>query len=82
MVIGAGVIGLVDNVLRPILLSGRTQMNGLLVFISLLGGLAAFGLLGLVLGPIIMATTISFVDAYATERRGPESAIGNRGRNR
>ncbi|HTL01666.1 MAG TPA: AI-2E family transporter [Vicinamibacterales bacterium] len=67
--IGAGVVGLIDNILRPLLMSGRTQMNGLLVFISLLGGLATFGLLGLVLGPIIMATTISFVEAYATERR-------------
>jgi predicted PurR-regulated permease PerM len=67
--IGAGVVGLIDNVLRPILLSGRTRMNGLLVFISLLGGIAAFGLIGLVVGPIIMATTISFVEAYATERR-------------
>ena len=71
--IGAGVVGLIDNLLRPILLSGRTQMNGLLIFISLLGGLAAFGLLGLVLGPIIMATTISFVDAYASERRESEA---------
>jgi predicted PurR-regulated permease PerM len=70
--VGAGVVGIIDNILRPILLSGRTQMNGLLVFISLLGGLAVFGLLGLVLGPIIMATSISFVDAYATERRGDE----------
>jgi predicted PurR-regulated permease PerM len=72
--IGAGVVGLVDNVLRPILMSGRTQMNGLLIFISLLGGLAAFGLLGLVLGPIIMATAISFVESYASERRenGPD----------
>ncbi len=67
--IGAGGISLIDNFLRPMLLSGRTQMNGLLVFISLLGGIATFGLLGLVLGPIIMATAISFVDAYATERR-------------
>ena len=72
IVIGAGVVGLIDNILRPVLLSGRTQMNGLLTFISLLGGMAAFGLLGLVLGPIIMATTISFVDAYATERRGEQ----------
>jgi predicted PurR-regulated permease PerM len=63
------VVGVIDNILRPLLMSGQTQMNGLLVFISLLGGLATFGLLGLVLGPIIMATTISFVDAYATERR-------------
>jgi predicted PurR-regulated permease PerM len=74
IVIGAGVVGLIDNVLRPVLMTGKTQMNGLLMFISLLGGLAAFGLLGLILGPIIMATTISFVDAYATERRGDEIA--------
>lgn len=69
MIIGAGGISLIDNFLRPMLLAGRTEMNGLLVFISLLGGIAAFGLIGLVLGPVIMATAISFVDAYATERR-------------
>jgi predicted PurR-regulated permease PerM len=69
LAIGAGGISLIDNFLRPILLAGRTQMNGLLVFISLLGGIAAFGLIGLVLGPVIMATAISFVDAYAMERR-------------
>lgn len=71
--IGAGVIGLVDNFLRPIMLSGRAQMNGLLVFISLLGGLAAFGLLGLVLGPVIMASAVSWINAYATER--PVSSV-------
>ena len=69
LVIGAAGISMIDNFLRPILLSGRTQMNGLLVFISLLGGISAFGLLGLVLGPVIMAAAISFVDAYASERR-------------
>jgi predicted PurR-regulated permease PerM len=69
LIIGAGGISMIDNFLRPMLLAGRTQMNGLLVFISLLGGMAAFGLIGLVLGPVIMATAISFVDAYATERR-------------
>jgi predicted PurR-regulated permease PerM len=69
LIIGAGGISLIDNFLRPMLLAGRSQMNGLLVFISLLGGMAAFGLIGLVLGPVIMATAISFVDAYATERR-------------
>jgi predicted PurR-regulated permease PerM len=69
LVIGAAGISLIDNFLRPLLLAGRTEMNGLLVFISLLGGIAAFGFIGLVLGPVIMATAISFVDAYATERR-------------
>ena len=78
--IGLGAISLIDNFLRPILLAGRTEMNGLLVFISLVGGLAAFGLLGLVLGPIIMATTVSLVDAYAAGRRKgelPEHGAGD-----
>jgi len=69
LVVGAGGISLVDNILRPMLLSGRTQMSGLLVFISLLGGMSAFGLIGLVLGPVIMATAISTINAYAPERR-------------
>ena len=49
--LGFGIVSAVDNFLRPMLLSGRTSMNGLLVFISLLGGMAAFGAIGLVLGP-------------------------------
>jgi predicted PurR-regulated permease PerM len=67
VIVGVAVIGLVDNVLRPALLSGRTQLNGLLVFVSLIGGLSAFGLLGLVLGPVIMATTIGMLDAYSKD---------------
>jgi predicted PurR-regulated permease PerM len=53
--VGVGVIGMADNILRPLLLSGRTTMHGLLVFISLLGGMAAFGFIGLVIGPVAMA---------------------------
>jgi predicted PurR-regulated permease PerM len=68
-VIGTFVVGLVDNFLRPALVSGRTQLKGLLVFVSLLGGVAAFGLIGLVLGPVVMATVIGLLDAYAIERR-------------
>jgi predicted PurR-regulated permease PerM len=70
------VVGMVDNVLRPVLLHGRTQMNGLLVFVSLLGGLYVFGLLGLVLGPIIVATTASLLDAYTgASREGPPGSL-------
>jgi len=61
---GAGVVGLVDNFLRPALLSGRTTLSGLLIFVGLLGGVATFGLLGLVLGPIILATAATLFDAY------------------
>ena len=67
--IGTFVVGLVDNVLRPALVSGRTQLNGLLIFVSLLGGVAAFGLIGLVLGPVVIATAIGLLEAYALDRR-------------
>jgi predicted PurR-regulated permease PerM len=64
IVLGAGVVSMVDNVVRPLLLSGRVQMNGLVIFISLLGGLNVFGLLGIVLGPLVVVTAISLVSAY------------------
>jgi len=66
------IVGLVDNVMRPWLISGRAQMGGLLVFISVLGGISVFGLLGVVLGPIIVATTASLLDLYA-----PPGSDGN-----
>ena len=69
LVFGFFVVGLADNFLRPALVSGRTQLNGLLIFISLLGGVSAFGLVGLVLGPVVMATAIGMIKAYAIERR-------------
>ena len=61
---GVGVVSMVDNVLRPWLLSGRAQMNGLLVLISLLGGVQVFGSLGLVIGPTLMATAIGILRTY------------------
>ena len=61
--IGAGVIGMVDNILRPMILSGRASVNGLVVFIGLLGGVGAFGFVGLVLGPIILVTAGTLIDA-------------------
>ena len=62
--VGAGVVSTIDNVLRPALLSGRSQMNGLVVLVSLLGGIAAFGLIGVVIGPVIVATMASLLSAY------------------
>ena len=66
---GAGIVGSVDNFLRPALLAGRAQMNGLLMFVSLLGGVSVFGLLGLVLGPLVVALAAGLVEAYTG---GPE----------
>jgi predicted PurR-regulated permease PerM len=61
---GVAVVSGVDNFLRPALLSGRSGMNGLLVFISLLGGLRVFGSLGLVLGPTLVAIGIGLIRTF------------------
>lgn len=59
-----GVVGMADNLLRPILVSGRSQMSTLVLFISVLGGIAVFGMLGVVMGPIVVATATSVMDVY------------------
>jgi predicted PurR-regulated permease PerM len=71
-VLGVTIVGSIDNFLRPVILSGRTQMNGLLMFISLLGGVSVFGLLGLVLGPLVTAIVTGLFEAYA----GPADIVG------
>lgn len=59
------IVGLVDNIIRPWMISGRAQMGGLVVFISVLGGISVFGMLGVVLGPIVVAAGASMLDLYA-----------------
>jgi len=61
-----GVLGIsmADNILRPVLLAGRTSASGLVVFLGILGGAAAFGFIGLVLGPIILVTAGSLLRVF------------------
>lgn len=61
---GVLVIGLVDNLLRPILVGKDTRMPDYLVLISTLGGLTLFGLNGFVIGPLIAALFIASWDLY------------------
>lgn len=64
------IVGLVDNVVRPWVIGGRTEMGGLVVFISVLGGISVFGLLGVIVGPIVVATAASLLDLYAPSTPG------------
>jgi predicted PurR-regulated permease PerM len=64
LVVGVLGIGMVDNVLRPLLLAGRTSASGLIVFLGLLGGVSAFGFIGLVLGPIVLVTAGSLLKVF------------------
>jgi len=71
-----GVLGIsmVANVLRPVLLSGKTSISGFVVFFGLLGGAAAFGFIGLVIGPIILVMTARLLETLHSPALLDESA--------
>jgi len=55
---GAGVVSQADNVVRPYVISERANLNTLAVFFALLGGVKAFGLIGLFVGPVALSFTL------------------------
>jgi predicted PurR-regulated permease PerM len=71
---GAVLVSLVDNVVRPMLVSGRANVGTLTVFIGVLGGLAAFGAIGLFLGPVVLALMIALI-RFRLEIRRQEKAM-------
>jgi predicted PurR-regulated permease PerM len=66
---GAGIVGSIDNVLRPYLISGRVQMHTLLIFFAVFGGVNVFGFLGLFIGPVILAITTTLLSMLRDESR-------------
>ncbi len=72
---GILVIGMVDNFLRPKLVGERTRLHELLIFFSVLGGLQVFGVLGLVLGPAIVAITLALLDIVKQAGTGTTKTI-------
>lgn len=64
---GAIVVGSIDNFLRPFLMQGSAGMNTLLIFLSLIGGIQLFGLIGVIYGPIIFALTLVLLKLYTIE---------------
>jgi len=65
---GLFVIGMVDNVVRPVLVGRETRIPDYVVLITTLGGLQLFGLHGIVIGPVIAAMFIAVWDIAATMR--------------
>jgi predicted PurR-regulated permease PerM len=72
---GALVVGSADNVLRPLLISGRADVPTVAVFIGVVGGLSAFGFIGLFLGPIVLGLLIALF-RYEAEMRMPGGDAG------
>lgn len=65
---GALVISTVDNFLRPKLIKNQTKLHELFVFFSVLGGMSVFGLLGIVLGPVVLAITLGLLDTFKQDK--------------
>ncbi len=60
-----GVVGTVDNVLKPMFIGSRLKLPILFLFFGILGGLAVFGALGLILGPVLFALLAALLDLYS-----------------
>lgn len=61
---GVTVVGLVDNVVKPYLVKSGMEMSGAVVFFAFIGGLAAFGTVGLLLGPLVVALFLVLLRIY------------------
>jgi predicted PurR-regulated permease PerM len=57
-----------DNVLRPMLISGRARISALAVFIGVLGGIPAFGAIGIIAGPVVLSLVLALIE-FAEESR-------------
>ncbi len=77
--VGVFVIGLVDNILRPVLVGKDTQMPDYIVLMSTIGGMAIFGINGFVIGPVIAALFMAAWSLFADSGHvgnGHEAAEG------
>ena len=72
----AGVAGVMEHFIRPFLLTGKSQMNALLILVSVLGGISVFGFLGFILGPIVVAVAITILDVHTAPRAALDAAHG------
>ena len=64
---GLLVISTIDNLLRPFLMKGKTEVHPIFIFFSILGGIALFGFWGIIFGPLIIAVAVTLLDIYEEE---------------
>lgn len=66
---GLLIISSIDNLLRPKLIGSKANVHPILVLLGVLGGLNLFGFIGLILGPLMLALLMTFIDIYEKEKR-------------
>jgi predicted PurR-regulated permease PerM len=76
---GIAIVGAIDNFLRPFFISGRTHMHSLLVFFGVLGGLAAYGIGGLFLGPLLITLFLFLVQVIRRDSARSDASPATRG---
>lgn len=69
------VIGSIDNFLSPRLVGKRARLHELLIFFGVLGGLDVFGVLGLVIGPVVVAVTLALIEMVRQSHRPPSETL-------
>jgi len=57
----------VDNILRPYIVEKKAKVHPVLVLVGILGGLSLFGVMGIIIGPIILAATLTAVEVFSSE---------------
>jgi len=71
---GAGLVGTIDNIIRPMVVMTKLPLHPLVVFVAMLGGVEAFGLMGILFGPVILAVTVALFRMLREEMSGGEPA--------
>jgi predicted PurR-regulated permease PerM len=64
-------VGLIDNVVKPFLIRGGLQLHGAVIFFSLLGGLAYFGPVGLIAGPLVVSFFLAVLHMWDRDQADP-----------
>jgi predicted PurR-regulated permease PerM len=71
LILGIVVVSQSDNLLRPMIVSSRTKIPTLILFFSILGGIKLFGLLGIILGPVVASIILALIEVYRPREEEP-----------
>ena len=69
MLYGVFIIGIIDNILKPKLIGDRSGLHPVLVLLSVVGGINFLGFIGVIIGPMIIAALVTFINIYEEEKR-------------